>query len=75
MLHIAAECGTTEGNVCKIVRQVLVRHPQLTLPGKKLLLQSSEDTEVVMVNATETVAEHPPKSKNAAIPAKRSGTR
>ena len=47
--HIAAEFGTTESNVCKIIRQVeevLVRHPQFALPGKKALLQSSEETEV-----------------------------
>lgn len=78
MFHIAAEFGTTESNVCKIVRQVeevLVRHPQFALPGKKVLLQPSEDTEVVMVDATEIVVEHPKKSKNTVIPAKRSGTR
>ena len=39
--HIAAEFGTTESNVCKIISQVeevLVRHPQFALPGKKALL-------------------------------------
>lgn len=43
--HIATEFGTTESNVCKIVRQledVLVRHSQFALPGKKSLLQPSE---------------------------------
>ena len=76
--HIAAEFGTTESNVCKIIRQVeevLVRHPQFALPGKKVLLQPSEDTEVVMVDATEIVVKRPKKSKNTVIPAKRSGTR
>ena len=66
MFHIAAEFGTTESNVCKIVRQVeevLVRHPQFALPGKKVLLQPSEDTEVVMVDATEIVVERPKKAK------------
>ena len=79
--HIAAEFGTTESNVCKIVRQVeevLVRHPQFAqfaLPGKKALLQSSEETEVVMIDATEIMVERPKKSKNAVIPAKRNDTR
>ena len=76
--HIATEFGTIESNVCKIVRQVeevLVRHPQFGLPGKKSLLQPSEETEVVMVDATETMVERPQKSKDAVIPAKRSGTR
>ena len=75
--HIAAEFGTTESNVCKIIRQVeevLVRHPQFALPGKKALLQSSEETEVVMIDATEIMVERPKKSKNAVIPAKRSDT-
>ena len=75
--HIAAAFGTTESNVCKIIRQVeevLVRHSQFALPGKKALLQSSEETEVVMVDATEIMVERPKKSKNAVIPAKRSDT-
>ena len=75
--HIAAEFGTTESNVCKIIRQVeevLVRHPQFALPGKKALLQPSEETEVVLIDATEIMVERPKKSKNAVIPAKRSDT-
>ena len=75
--HIATEFGTTESNVCKIVRQVeevLVRHPQFALPGKKALLQSSEETEVVLIDATEIMVERPKKSKSAVIPAKRSDT-
>lgn len=75
--HIATEFGTTESNVCKIIRQVeevLVRHPQFSLPGKKALLQPSEETEVVMVDATEIMVERPKKSKDAVTPAKRNDT-
>ena len=76
--HIATEFGTTESNVCKIIRQVeevLVRHRQFALPGKKaLLLQPSEETEVVMVDATEIMVERPKKSKDAVTPAKRNDT-
>ena len=75
--HIAAEFGTTESNVCKIISQVeevLVRHPQFALPGKKALLRPSEETEVVLIDATEIMVERPKKSKNAVIPAKRSDT-
>lgn len=58
--HIAAEFGTTESNVCKIIRrveEVLVLHPQFALPGKKALLQPSEETEAVMVDTTEIMVE------------------
>ena len=51
-----------------------MRHPQFALPGKKALLQSSEETEVVLIDATEIMVERPKKSKNAVIPAKRSDT-
>ena len=40
-----------------------------------LLALQSEETEVVMVDATEIMVERPKKSKDAVIPAKRSGTR
>jgi hypothetical protein len=45
------------------------------LPGRKALLKSDVEYEVVLIDATETPIERPKKNKNTFIPAKRRDTR
>jgi hypothetical protein len=45
------------------------------LPGRKALLKSDIEYEVVLINATETSIERPKKSKNTSIQERRKSTR
>jgi hypothetical protein len=41
----------------------LIKHPDFALPGKKALLKSDMEYEVVLIDATETPIERPKKNK------------
>ncbi|KEI34785.1 mobile element protein ISFw11 [Francisella sp. W12-1067] len=53
----------------------LFKDGQFSLPGRKALLKSDVDYEVVLIDATETPIERPKKNKKPFILAKRSGIR
>jgi hypothetical protein len=76
--HIGQSYGIEE-SVCyrniRWIEDALIVSGAFRLPGKKALLASDVNYEVVLVDATETPVERPKKSKHAAIPARRSGTR
>ena len=76
--HIGQSYGIEE-SVCyrniRWIEDALIKSGAFRLPGKKALLASDVSYEVVLVDATETPVERPKKSKHAAIPARRSGTR
>ena len=46
----------------------------LSLPGRKALLKSDMEYEVILVDATESPIERPKKSKHDTIPGRKSGT-
>lgn len=76
--HIANSWGLSEPTVCRIISKVediLKRCPDFRLPGKKVLQQSENVFEVIVVEATETVIERPKKNKKDIIRARKSGTR
>lgn len=76
--HIANSWGLSEPTVCRIIRKVediLKKCPDFRLPGKKVLQETENVFEVIVVDATETVIERPKKNKKAIIPARKSGTR
>jgi len=60
---------------CRWVEDVLIKSPQFSLPGKKALLKSDVEFEVVLIDAAESPIERPKKkesvrkkeSKNATI--------
>lgn len=76
--HIAKSRGLSESQTWKIIRRcedVLLACGKFKLPGKKALLKSDMDYEIVLIDATESPVERPKKNKNAATPARKRGTR
>jgi hypothetical protein len=76
--HIGRSYGISESSAYKAVKWVedtLIKHPDFALPGRKALLKSDIDYEVVLVDATESPIERPKKSKNITIQGRKKGTR
>lgn len=74
--HISQSYGLSESAAYKTVRWVedtLVKHPDFSLPGRKALLKSDMEYEIVLIDATETPIERPKKDKSISTPAKRKG--
>ena len=65
--HIAKSYAVSESTAYKTVRWVedtLIKHPDFALPGRKALLKSDEEYEVVLVDASETPIERPKKKSD-----------
>lgn len=65
--HIGQSYGMSESNCFKIIRWVedtLIKYPDFALPGKKELLKSDVEYEVLVIDGTETPVERPKKSKS-----------
>ena len=76
--HIAASYGVHESNMYRLIKwveDVLIKDGTFSLPGKKALLKSDVEYEVVLVDVTETPVERPKRGKNTTIPGRKSGTR
>lgn len=76
--HVSQSYGVSESNTYKTVRWVeetLIKHPDFALPGRKALLKSEMEYDIVLIDATETPIERPKKSKNIFIQGKRKSTR
>jgi len=76
--HIAASYGISESNMYQSIRwieDVLIKDGTFSLPGKKTLLKSETEYEVILVDATETPVERPKRGSGNGTPARRSGTR
>jgi hypothetical protein len=75
--HIAKSYGISESACYRNVRwieETLIQHPDFALPGRKELLKSDMEYEVLAIDATETAIERPKKSKNTFIQEKRRST-
>lgn len=62
--HISKSYGLSESSAYKTIKWVedtLIKHPDFALPGRKALLKSDRDYEVVLIDATETPIERPKK--------------
>ena len=62
--HIAYSYGISESSCyrnIKWIEDTLIKHPDFALPGRKALLKSDMDYEVVLIDATETPIERPKK--------------
>lgn len=60
--HISKSYGFSKSTAYKTVRWVgdtLIKHPDFALPGRKALLKSDMEYEVVLVDASETPIERP----------------
>lgn len=76
--HISRSYGLSESACYRNIRWVedtLIKDGRFSLPGRKALLKSDVEYEVVLIDATETPIERPKKNKNTFIPAKRSDIR
>ena len=65
--HIGRSYGVSESSAYKSVKWVedtLVKHPDFSLPGRKALLKSDTEYEVVLIDATESPIERPKKNRN-----------
>jgi len=72
--HVSQSYGVSESSTYKTVRWVentLIKHPDFALPGRKALLKSDIEYDVVLIDATETPIERPKKSKSIFIQEKR----
>ena len=62
--HISQSYSVSESNAYKTVKWVedtLIKHPDFALPGRKALLKSDMEFEIVLVDASETPIERPKK--------------
>ena len=73
--HIAASYDIHESNIyhaIKWIEYTLIRDGSFSLPGKKALLKTDMEYEVVLVDATETPIERPKRGKETTIPGRKS---
>lgn len=62
--HVSQSYGISEStayDTIKWIEDTLIKHPDFRLPGRKSLLKSDVDYEVVLIDATETPIERPKK--------------
>lgn len=60
--HVASSYGISESSCyrnIKWIEDTLIKHPDFALPGRKALLKSDMEYEVVLIDATETPIERP----------------
>ena len=76
--HISRSYGISESACYRNIRWVedtLIKDGKFSLPGRKALVKSDVEYEVVLIDATETPIERPKKNKSIFIPVKRRDTR
>ena len=74
--HIAASYQIDESNMYRMIRWVedtLVRDGTFSLPGRKALLKSDMEYEVILIDATESPVERPKKSKDTTTVVRKRG--
>lgn len=75
--HISQSYGISESSAYKAVRWVedtLIKHPDFALPGRKELLKSDIEYDVILIDATETPIERAKKNKKLITQEKRKNT-
>lgn len=76
--HIARSYGLSESAAYRNIKwceDTLIKSGAFTLPGKKALVTSDMNYEVVLIDATETPVQRPKKSNAGFTPARKSATR
>ena len=74
MAHIAASYGIAESNIQRIIRWVedtLVKDGTFSLPGKKALVRSDIEYEIVQIDVTESPVERPKRGRKTTIPGRK----
>ena len=75
--HIGQSWGINESTAYRIIRKIeniLIRSKEFTLPGKKQLLSSNHELEVIVIDVTETPIERPKKNRKNTTVEKRKST-
>ena len=75
--HIAASYGIHESNMHRLIKwveDVLIQDGTFSLPGKKALVKSDVEYEVVLIDVTESPVERPKRGSGNGIPGRKSGT-
>lgn len=75
--HISQSYGISESACWRNIQWIestLVKDKEFRLPGKKALLKSDHEYEVVLVDATENPIERPKKNSVSITPERKSGT-
>jgi len=76
--HVSQSYGVSEStayDTIKWIEDTLIKHPDFALPGRKALLKSDLEYDVILIDATETPIERPKKSKSIITQGRRKGTR
>ncbi|NGX29912.1 MAG: hypothetical protein K940chlam4_00751 [Candidatus Anoxychlamydiales bacterium] len=72
--HLGASYGLSESacyRACRAIEDTLIKSGEFSLPGKKALLKSDNEYEIILIDATESPIERPKKNKNTFIQEKR----
>ena len=72
--HIAASYGISESQMFRIIKWVedtLIKDGTFSLPGRKALLKSDTEYEVILIDATETPVERPKRGNVVGIQERR----
>ena len=75
--HIAASYGIHESNMHRLIKwveDVLIKDGTFSLPGKKALLKSEIEYEIILIDAAETPVERPKRGSENGTPARKSDT-
>lgn len=75
--HISKSYGISESNcynTIRFVEEALIKSGKFSLPGRKALLKSNIEYEVIVIDATESPIERPKKSRGITTQARRSDT-
>jgi len=76
--HVAASYGISESQAFRIIKWVedtLIKDGAFSLPGRKALLKSDMEFEVILIDATETPVERPKRGSENGIPGRKRDTR
>jgi len=74
--HISRSYGISESACYRNIRwieDILIKDKRFSLPGRKALLKSNSEYELVLIDATETPIERPKKNNGTFIQKKRGG--
>jgi hypothetical protein len=75
--HISQSYGVSESNaykICRWVEDTLIKDKRFALPGRKALLKSDVEFEIVLVDASESPIQRPKKDRSSTTLVKRSAT-
>lgn len=76
--HVASSYGVSEGVCYRNIRWIedtLIKHPDFALPGRKALLKSDAEYELILIDSTESPIERPKKDKENTIQVRKGGIR